>query len=187
MSIKEVRERMSELNEKIENNIPEEQKDEIHELLLNTQEQCQMMEQCIKDQIQVKDSLIDKLHKELEYYKQEQADRLTDQISKEIISIRSMMQKRIRSEAWQNMTREDLVREYQYVFEDLTDFLERQNIDPFETMAGDGFDGKKHHAAKFVVTDNEKLDKTIKESVSAGYTKGDKVIVSERVIVYQLK
>ena len=54
--------------------------EQLFEVLLNTREQGQMMEQLIKNQIEVKDEMIDKLHKELDYYKQDAADRFVDQL-----------------------------------------------------------------------------------------------------------
>ena len=44
----------------------EQEMDELTRILLNTEEQCQMVDQMIKKQIDVKDQMIDKLHKELE-------------------------------------------------------------------------------------------------------------------------
>ena len=65
----------------------ENQKNQLEEILLNTQEQCQMVEHLIKNQIEVKDQMIDKLHKELEFYKQDYADKFTDQLMKEVIKV----------------------------------------------------------------------------------------------------
>ena len=48
----------------------------LNEILLNTREQCQMTAQLIENQIRRKDQLIDRLHQELEAYKQDQPARL---------------------------------------------------------------------------------------------------------------
>ena len=46
------------------------------EIVLNTQEQGQTIDKLIKNQINVKDEMINKLHSELSYYKKDQADRI---------------------------------------------------------------------------------------------------------------
>ncbi len=48
--------------------------EDIQEILLNTREQCQMVDQLIHNQIEVKDSLINRLHEELQYYKKDAND-----------------------------------------------------------------------------------------------------------------
>ena len=168
----------------------EEQRDkqqaDIEEILLNTQEQGQMMEQLIKSQIQVKDEMINKLHKELDYYKQEAAEKYVDQVMKAVIKVRRDMKKLISSENWNTMTVEDLKREYSYVLDDITDLLAQQNIDPFSSQPGCAFDPS-IHSAKLEPTNDPELDKRIKASLTEGYKKGDKVIQAERVIAYQYK
>ncbi len=159
---------------------------ELMEILLNTREQGQMMEHLIKHQIEVKDEMINKLHKELEYYKQGAADRFVDQLMKALIKVRKDMLKIINSQNWGGMSVEDLKREYIYASEDLSDLLEQQNVDQFMTESGDVFDAAIHQP-KIEVTNDPSLDKKIKESISEGYKKGDKVLIPERVIVYQYK
>lgn len=51
---------------------------EILEILLNTREQYQFIENLVKNQIEVKDQQIDKLHSELEYYKKDSAERFSE-------------------------------------------------------------------------------------------------------------
>ena len=160
--------------------------DELQEILLNTREQCQMVEALIKNQIEVKDEMIDKLHKELEYYRQGSDDRFVDQLMKALIKVRKDMKRLMASSKWEEMTLEDLRREYIYVFEDVTDLLEQQNVDEYITQKGDAFDASRHQP-KVEVTEDVLLDKTIKESISEGYTRGDKVLIPERVITYQYK
>lgn len=160
--------------------------EDLFEIVLNTREQGQMMEQLIKNQIQVKDELIDKLHKELEYYKQGAADRFVDQLMKAVIKVRKDMIKLMSSDDWLNMSADDLRREYQYSLEDLSDLLEQQNVDSYSSKQGDVFDAAIHQA-KVEITDEESLDKKVKSSLSEGYKKGDKVLIPERVIVYQYR
>ncbi len=160
--------------------------DELMEILLNTREQGQMVEQLIKNQIEVKDELINKLHKELEYYKQESAEKIIVQVMKSIIKVRKDAQRIIHSKEWETMSVDDLKREYVYLWEDITDLLEQQNIDAYSTEVGEAFDASIHQP-KLVQTSEPTLDKTIKESLAEGYMKGSKVIQPEKVVVYQYK
>ena len=173
------------LNEVLEE-MPQERVDELHEILLNTQEQCQMMEHLIKNQIEVKDEMINKLHKELEGYKQDAAERFVNQLMKDVIKLRKKLRRVMNEEGWETMSADELRREYTYVFEDLTDLLEQQNVDEYSTKQGSFFDASIHQT-KVEPIDDIALDKTIKESISEGYTRGDKVLIPERVITYQYK
>ena len=159
---------------------------ELWQIVLNSREQGQMMEQLIKNQIEVKDEMINKLHKELDYYKQDSADRFVDQLMKAVIKVRKDMNRLVASEKWTEMSAEDLRREYQYCLEDITDLLEQQNVDPYSSEPGDDFDASIHQA-KIEVTSDVTLDKKVKESITEGYKKGDKVLLPERVVVYQYK
>lgn len=173
------------LNEVIPD-MTEAQLDELHELLLNTQEQCQMMEQFIKNQIVVKDEMINKLHKELESYKKDSSERFENQLLKEVIKVRKTLKRVMASEGWESMSEADLRREYQDIYDDLTDLLILQNVDEFSTEPGSPFSAAIHQV-KIEETNDAAVDKTIKKSLSEGYKKGDKVLIAERVIAYQYK
>lgn len=160
--------------------------DKLTEILLNIQEQRKTMEHLIKSQIEVKDDLIDRLHKELEYYKQDAAERFVEQVMKSIIKVRKDMSKMMSSNQWSTMTVQDLQREYTYIFEDLTDLLEQQNIDSYCTEPGNDFDASIHQP-KLEITTDPMLDKKVKESLGEGYKKKGRVLQPERVIVYQYK
>lgn len=159
---------------------------QLNEILLNSREQCQMFERLITNQINVKDAQIDKLYAELEYYKKDSADRFIDQVMKALIKVRKDMIRRMESVDWEEMSVEQLRKEYVYVFEDMTDLLEQQNIDSYETVSGAMFDASVHQA-KIETTDNLELDKKVKCSLSEGYKKGTRVLIPERVVVYQYK
>lgn len=66
----------------------------LNEILLNTREQCQMTAQLIENQLKRKDQLIDRLHQELETYKQDQPASLVEQAMKELIGLRGRLLKR---------------------------------------------------------------------------------------------
>lgn len=167
-------------------NLSEEQWGEIWEILLNTREQGQMLEKLIENQIEVKDSMIDKLHKELEYYKQDAAERFVDQLMKSVVKVRKDMARLIDSTQWETLSAEEMKKEYRYIYEDLTDLLEQQNVDAYQTEPGETFDAAIHQP-RLEITDDPELDKIVKESLGPGYTKGDKILQPERVVVYQYK
>ncbi len=154
------------------------------ELMSGTSEQSQLLEALIKNQIEAKDNLIDMLHKELSYYKQDAADRFVNQLMKAVIKVRKDMSRILSSDNWGDMTADELRREYQYCFDDISDLLEQQNVDPFHSEPGDDFDASIHQA-RVEITDDISLDKKIKESISEGYKKGNSVLVYERVIAYR--
>lgn len=160
--------------------------EDIFEILLNTREQGKIMEQLIKNQIEKKDNMIDKLHKELEYYKEDVAGKIAEQLMKSVIKVQKDMKRLISTNKWEEMTIEDMKREYQYVSEDINDLLEQQNIDSYQSYSGDDFNSSIHQP-KLEQTNVIELNKKIKESISDGYKKGDKVLIPERVIVYQYK
>lgn len=161
--------------------------DILTEILYNTQEQCTLVDELIRNQINLKDEQINKLHSELQYYKDDQASRFINQVMKAIIKVRKDMLKRTASESWVEMSAAELQREYEYVLDDLTDLLEQQNIDPYETQPGEPFNPAIHQVQKLEITNDPALDKRVMRSYSEGYTKGDKPLIVERVIVYQYK
>ena len=148
--------------------------------------QYQSVENLIKNQIEVKDAMIEKLHKELEDYRQDVADRSVQQFIKSIIKVKKDMDKVISSAKFATMSSEELQDEYIHIFEDITDLLEMENVDFYITPVGEEFD-KKIHVGKAEKTDNPDLDKTIKESISEGYMRKGKVFIHESVKVYCYK
>lgn len=140
----------------------------------------------LKNQIEAKDSLINRLHDELEKAKQDPVQAYTDQLVKSVIKIRKDMKKTMEKESYKEMTVNDLRKEYGYIFDDISDLLELQNVDPFKSVPGDPFDRTKHDA-KTELTGDPDLDKKIKESLSEGFTKDGRVIVLEKVVVYKYK
>ena len=160
--------------------------DEMEQILLNTREQCEMMEQWMKQQIQVKDELITRLHEELSFYKSEAADRFAMQLMKAVIKVRKDMGRILHSPEKESMNLKDLWREYRYAFEDITDLLEQQNVDAFTTQPGEDFNPAIHQP-KIEPTADPSLDKKIKKSLGEGYTKDGRLLLPERVVVYQVQ
>lgn len=167
--------------------------DAIRQTFYNTREQGKLLyeqqerfDQLIRNQIKVKDAMIDKLHEELDFYKQGSEEKFADQLMKNVIKIRKSMQRLMAADSWETMQADELRREYRYILEDITDLLEQQNVDAYTSTPGDMFDPAIHQA-KVETTEDQTADRTIKESISDGYKKGNRVLIPERVIVYRCK
>lgn len=182
------------LEEMLKNEVFNAEQENLEEIVLNTREQGQMLENLIRDkieplienQIKVKDEMISKLYDELKFYKEGEAVRFENQLIKAIIKVRRNMLNYMKSNKWSNSDVDMLKDEYEGVLMDIDSLLELQNVDPYTSNPGDDFD-KSIHEAKIEITDNIELDKKIKESIKEGYKKDGKVLVTERVLVYKVK
>lgn len=159
---------------------------DLEQWMAENSDKLEFLRNMMANQICVKDELITRLHDELEYYKKDSASRFENQLLKAVIKVRQSMKKRMSSGTLEQKSAEELLEEYQYVFEDLTDLLEQQNCDEIVSRPGDAFDSAIHQA-KVELTDDITLDKTVKESLSAGYMKNGKTLIPERVVVFQYK
>lgn len=158
----------------------------ILEEIIKLSEQCEHLNALMVNRIQARDELIDKLHEELDYYKKDSAAKFENQLLKAVIKIRQDMKKKLNTNFFENKGAPQILQEYTYIFEDLTDLLEQQICDEIETASGEIFNPAIHQA-KIEVTDDISLDKTVKCSLGTGYKKDGKVLIPERVIVYQYK
>ena len=182
------------LEEMLKDEVFNAEQENLEEIVLNTREQGQMLENLIRDkieplienQIKVKDEMISKLYDELKFYKEGEAVRFENQLIKAIIKVRRNMLNYMKSNKWSNSDVDMLKDEYEGVLMDIDSLLELQNVDQYTSNPGDDFD-KSIHEAKIEITDNIELDKKIKESIKEGYKKDGKVLVTERVLVYKVK
>ena len=156
------------------------------ELAIQIDEKCERLNSLMVDRIQARDELINRLHEELEYYKKDSASKFENQLLKAVIKIRQDMKKKLNSGFFEGKDASQILLEYTYAFEDLTDLLEQQICDEIISEPGDSFNPAIHQA-KVESTEDSSLDKTVKCSLSAGYKKDGKVLMPERVIVYQFK
>lgn len=164
----------------------DEKNTELLELVQQLENHCHYFEEVIQRQIEVKDSQIDRLHSEVQDYQKDTSARYIQKVMLDVIRILCRMKKRSQTAQWQQMSADELRREYHYAMEDLTDLLQFQGIDAFTTQPGETFDPARHNP-KIEATDDPALDKTVKESQQDGFEQGGKVIVPEKVIVYQYK
>ena len=158
----------------------------VMELLIKIDERSENLNALMINRIQARDELIDRLHEELDYYKKDAASKFENQLLKAVIKIHHSMKKKLNSNYFEGKDSPQILQEYMYAFEDLTDLLEQQICDEIETPCGEKFDPAIHQA-KLEETEDILLDKTVKCSISSGYKKNGKVLIPERVIVYQYK
>lgn len=154
------------------------------ELLNQMNEQLNTLEIQMEKQVMIQSDQISRLLDELDYYKKESADRFENQLLKAIFKIRLDMKRNLSSERFQKKSAEELLEEYQYIFEDISDMLELQNCDEFQSEVGSRFDPSIHQA-KSEPTDDMEKDHQVKVSLTPGFKKGNKTLVAERVVVYK--
>lgn len=155
--------------------------------LQRLEERCAYFEGVIQQQINVKDGQIDRLHQELEGYRRDAAARQIREVMKQVIRSRAKMKMQLQSSGWESLSADALRQEYTCALDDLTDLLERQEIDPFETEPGQPFDASRHQISQIELTEDPALDKTVKESKKEGFVQRETILVPERVVVYQYK
>lgn len=154
--------------------------------LKEMEEQYLIIEKLIHNQIEVKDGNITKLFKELESYKAQSGNKYLDQVMKSVIKVHRDMERKIESDDWGTLTLERMEKEYQYVWEDLTDFLEENEVYSFQAAPGELFDLSKHKIT-VELTEDKNLDGRVKMSTKKGYMKADRVLILENVTVYKYK
>ena len=176
---------MEQISEETVDNMEQSQADMLNEILLNTQEQCQIMDQVLRRQIEKKDEQIDLLHKELQYYKEGPGgspDRSghegSDQAAERDPENHAV-------DEWDRLDADKLRQVIAYLEEDIVNLLEMQDIDAFTSEPGELFDPGKHQLAAIIPTEDEDLDRRIQMSRRPGYRKKDKVLVHESVTVYR--
>lgn len=141
----------------------------------------------IENQINVKDDMINKLHSELQNYKNDQAENFITQVMKSVIRLRQSLRKKQVDGTWEKLEADELIWELGYIIEDMEELLRQHDIDVFVSEPGTQFDASKHRIVSVEETHNSEIDKTVKVSLSDGYIKNDKVIIPERIIVWQYK
>ncbi len=163
-----------------------EENEKIQQLTEACLQQAKELEQIFYNQIVEKDQIIEKLHRELDETRKAAEGSVEDQLMKQVIKIRIGMKRCISDENWVQLSAEDVRKQYQYLYEDITDLLNLQGIDEFSSNEGEMFDAGIHNA-RLEKTDNLSLDKKVHQSISEGYRKNNKVLIPERVSVYQYK
>ena len=133
-----------------------------------------------------KDKIIDKLHQELQEYKQDIVKKHILSIVLDVVKVADDIRKWLTYFRSLDVSQRDPVKLFRYleaIPSDLEDIFYWQGVRPY-TNKGGIFNPAKQRAIKKIPTDDRSRDKTIAKSLRPGYEWEDKVIRQEMVAVY---
>jgi molecular chaperone GrpE (heat shock protein) len=133
-----------------------------------------------------KDEIIDKLHQELQEYKQDIVKKHILSIVLDVVKVADDIRKWITYFRSLDVSQRDPVKLFRYleaIPSDLEDIFYWQGVKPYSNPEGT-FDPAKQRAMKKIATDDPSKDKTIAKSLRPGYEWEGKVIRQEMVAVY---
>ncbi|MGN0180697.1 MAG: hypothetical protein ACI4DY_14850 [Monoglobaceae bacterium] len=131
------------------------------------------------------EKIVDRMHKELQKYKEDMYAQLVRPILLDVIEVRdsimrmaaAYLEKPEGEQSIPNKTFSD----YSY---DLQDILEKNNVEIYRSKTGDAFTPIKQRAVKKVITADENLHGKVAESLSCGYSYNGRIISAEKIAVY---
>lgn len=131
------------------------------------------------------EKVVDRMHGELQEYKQDLYAKLVRPILLDIIEIRDSLQRvsaayRSKPEGEQAVP----LNTFAGYADELQDLLERNEIEVYRSEAGEAFVPVRHKAVKKVITNEAQLHGTVVTSFGSGYSYGGKVISGEKIAVY---
>jgi molecular chaperone GrpE (heat shock protein) len=133
-----------------------------------------------------KDEIIDKLHQELQEYKQDIVKKHILSIVLDVVKVADDIRKWIAYFRSLDVSQRDPVKLFRYleaIPSDLEDIFYWQGVKPYTNREGI-FDPAKQRTIKKITTDDPSKDKTIAKSLRPGYEWEGKVIRQEMVAVY---
>ena len=134
---------------------------------------------------ELEEKIIDRMHAELQKYKNDMYSQLVKPILIDIINFRNnilQMAKfyEVKSEGEQNIPLK-VFKDYSF---DIEEILEKNNIDIYKGEIGEKFDPTKQRIVKKVKTDEKDLHGKVVEIIAEGYNFNGKIISPEKVAVY---
>ena len=133
-----------------------------------------------------KDKIIDKLHQELQEYKQDIVKKHILSIVLDVVKVADDIRKWLTYFRSLDVSQRDPVKLFRYleaIPSDLEDIFYWQGVRPYSSKDGI-FNPAKQRAIKKIPTDDSAKDKTIAKSLRPGYEWEDKIIRQEMVAVY---
>jgi len=133
-----------------------------------------------------KDKIIDKLHQELQEYKQDIVKKHILSIVLDVVKVADDIRKWLTYFRSLDVSQRDPVKLFRYleaIPSDLEDIFYWQGVKPY-TGKDDEFNPAKQRAIKKIPTDDVTKDKTVAKSLRPGYEWEDKIIRQEMVAVY---
>jgi len=133
-----------------------------------------------------KDKIIDKLHQELQEYKQDIVKKHILSIVLDVVKVADDIRKWLTYFRSLDVSQRDPVKLFRYleaIPSDLEDIFYWQGVKPYTSTDGE-FNPAKQRAIKKIPTDDITKDKTVAKSLRPGYEWEDKIIRQEMVAVY---
>ena len=133
----------------------------------------------------MEEKVIDRMHAELQRYKEDLYAQLVRPILLDIIEVRDSIQRMAatylaRPEGEQSIPNKTFS-DYAY---DLQDILEKNQVEVYRSRPGDSFTPLRQRVLKKVKTGEEGLHGALAESLSCGYAYGGRVLSPEKIAVY---
>lgn len=131
------------------------------------------------------EKIVDRMHSELQKYKEDMYAQLIRPILMDIIEVRDSIMRisaafLAKPEGEQNIPNKTFA-DYAY---DLQDILERNSIEIYRSNPGDDFAPLKQRVIKKLATADESLHGKVAESHSCGYSYNGRTISAEKITVY---
>lgn len=130
--------------------------------------------------------LIDSLHSELQFYKNNgKQDQLLPFV-RDVISLIGKLEKQTRAFATleESIVIKRLTNEFHVIVEDLEDILYRQGIDAVTVKIGDSFDPTLHKIITKRITHDKALERTVAEVMSKAYMWDSRIIQKAQIVPY---
>ena len=131
------------------------------------------------------EQIVDKMHEELQKYKEDMYAQLVRPILLDIIDMRDSIMRM--SKVYSEKPEEEQViplKTFSGYSYDVQDILEKNNINIYKSEEGDSFEPIRHRVVKKVNTPVEELHGKIAETMSDGYEYMGKTISPEKIAVY---
>lgn len=131
------------------------------------------------------EKIIDKMHSELQKYKDDLYSQLVRPILLDIIEVRDSILRISSTYLAKPEGEQDIPNKTfsGYAF-DLQDILEKNNVEVYKSSTGDPFTPIKQRVIKKVATPEQELHGTVAESLSCGYNYNGRTISAEKISVY---
>ena len=137
-----------------------------------------------------KQIIIDRQHEELEALRRAEFSKLSNAIIHDVIAEIDSAEKSVRYFDAQECTPENYEKMKKLLLgtaESLIDLLERNEVYTYRSEPGSVFNPKRQRVLRVEHTDDPTLDKTIKESMRAGFERDERPLRPELVAVYALR
>ncbi len=134
-----------------------------------------------------KNSLFDKMHKELTDCRNEVYEKISNMMALDIIQLTDAVKSDCDFYSEKEANEENykkLLNAVKGIAQELEDILYRQNIEPY-SVAGEDVDAKKQKIIQTVGTDEKEKDNKVAQRTVCGYEKNGKVLRQERIKIFK--